>query len=193
MVKVKGTVTGFADKGEQGKILQITGDGDASYLTWDNAPEAIKLEIETLFDIIYTCTQTPNISFKEVKGLGQLSGITLKLLFLDAHMKAKDKQEDVFGECVQRRINLLKAAMIEINDKLSSVSTLSITPVFGLFMPDNVKDVIDNLVSAVEAGIMSVQTALKLNPLIDDVDVEKALIDAEAKAKQSLIPDPILE
>jgi SPP1 family phage portal protein len=191
MVVVKGTVTGFAEKGEQGKLLQVTGDGKVEYLTWDNAPEAIKLEIETLFDIIYTGTQTPNITFKEMQGLGQLSGIALKLLFLDAHLKAKDKQEDVFGECIQRRINLLRAAMVEINDKLSSVANLSISPIFELFMPNNEKDTIDNVIALVEAGLMSVKTALKRLPWIDDVEVELALLAAEAKARQILIPDPI--
>jgi SPP1 family phage portal protein len=138
MVVSKGTVLGFASKGESGKMLQLEGqESEVKYLTWDQAPEAIKLEIETLFDIIYTVTQTPNITFKEMKGVGNLSGIAIKLMFMDAHSKAKDKQDDTFGECIQRRINLIKAGMAKVDVTLESAVNLTITPKFGLFMPDN--------------------------------------------------------
>jgi len=136
-VKVKGKVTGFASKGESGQIFELTDGAEMDYLTWNQAPEAIKLEIETLFDIIYTVTQTPNITFKEMKGVGNLSGIAIKLMFMDAHGKAKDKQDDYFGECIQRRVNLIKAGMAKVNITLQAATNLTITPKFELFMPEN--------------------------------------------------------
>ncbi|MDO6389011.1 phage portal protein [Pontibacter sp. BT731] len=188
----KGKVAGMATKGERGKVFEVEEGGDLKYITWDNAPESIKLEIENLFDIIYTITQTPNITFKEMKGLGQLSGIAIKLMFLDAHGKAKDKQDDYYGECIQRRINLLKAAAAKINVDMEKVQGLNIVPEFALFMPDNEVEKtelqgkqIDNLLRATgEKAVMSQQTAVEHNPLVENVEDELKLIQKQEEANE---------
>ena len=89
---------------------------EAQYLSWANAPESVKLEIDTLLRMIYTITQTPDISFDTVKGLGAISGVALQLLFMDAHLKVQDKNE-IFSEYLQRRVNVLKAYMAEAERK----------------------------------------------------------------------------
>lgn len=118
---VKGELTGFAKKGESGAILQGDENSSAEYLSWQNAPESVKLEIETLLRMIYTLTQTPDISFDSVKGLGNISGVALKLLFMDAHLKVADHQE-VFDEYLQRRVNIIKAYVGEMNKKLQQAA-----------------------------------------------------------------------
>ena len=131
---IKGKLLGFAKKGESGAILQGDTDSSAQYLSWANAPEAVKLEINTLLQMIYTITQTPDISFDSVKGLGAISGIALKLLFMDAHLKVADHQE-VFDEYLQRRINIIKAFIGKFNAKLSSeASNLMVEPVIKPYM-----------------------------------------------------------
>lgn len=114
---VKGELKGFAKKGEAGGILQGDQDSDAKYLSWENAPESVKLEIDTLLRLIYTMTQTPDISFDAVKGIGNISGVALKLLFMDAHLKVEDHRE-VLDEYLQRRINIVKAFIGEIATSL---------------------------------------------------------------------------
>lgn len=116
---VTGQITGFAKKGESGAIIEGDENSTAEYLSWQNAPESVKLEIETLLRMIYTITQTPDISFDAVKGIGAVSGIVLKLLFMDAHLKVADHQE-VFDEYLQRRINVVKAFIGKFNTKLES-------------------------------------------------------------------------
>lgn len=117
-IVVKGELLGFAKKGESGAILQLEGDdARAEYLSWANAPESVKLEITTLLNMIYTITQTPDISFESVKGIGAISGIALKLLFMDAHLKVADHQE-VFDEYLQRRVNVVKAFIGKFNTGL---------------------------------------------------------------------------
>ena len=74
----------------------------------------VKLEIETLLKMIYTITQTPDISFDAVKGLGAISGIALKLLFMDAHLKVQDKRE-IFDDYLQRRVNIILAYIGQMN------------------------------------------------------------------------------
>jgi hypothetical protein len=90
---VQGKVIGFTRKGEAGAIIEGENGATAQYLAWQNAPESVKLEIETLLRMIYTITQTPDISFDTVKGIGAISGVALQLLFMDAHLKVQDKSE----------------------------------------------------------------------------------------------------
>lgn len=131
---IQGEVKGFAKKGETGAIIEGEEGSTAQYLSWQNAPEAVKTEIETLLRMIYTITQTPDISFDAVKGLGSMSGIALKLLFMDAHLKVQDHLE-VFDEYLQRRTNIIKAYIGNFNVKLKSASeSLMIEPVVTPYM-----------------------------------------------------------
>lgn len=111
---VEGTLKGFAKKGEAGGIIEGEPGSTAKYLSWDNAPQSVKLEIDTLIKLIYTITQTPDISFDSVKGLGSVSGIALQLLFMDAHLKVIDKEE-IFDPYLQRRANIIKAYLANMN------------------------------------------------------------------------------
>jgi SPP1 family phage portal protein len=130
---IEGELKGFAKKGEAGAILQGETGTKASYLSWANAPEAVKLEIETLLKMIYTITQTPDISFDAVKGLN-VSGIALKLLFMDAHLKVADHQE-VFDQYLQRRINIIKSFIGTFNTKYESdAENLMVEPVITPYM-----------------------------------------------------------
>jgi SPP1 family phage portal protein len=179
IVVASGTVTGFANKGESGKLLEAKEGADVKYLTWDQAPESTKMEIENLQKFIYAFTHTPDISFENMKGLGVFSGIALKMLFIDAHLKASDKEE-VFGEGLQRRINYLKGAIAVLDPKFKPALALEIKPKFKYFLPENIAEQVDVLVKAVEGKILSTETAVSLNPLVADHDAELDRLNTSA-------------
>lgn len=137
-IVVKGELTGFAKKGEAGAVLQLEGDdAKAEYLSWQSAPESVKLEIDTLLKLIYSISQTPDISFESVKGIGAISGIALKLLFMDAHLKVHDHCE-VLDEYMQRRMSIIKAYIGKFNVKLESAAEdLQIEPEIIPYMIDD--------------------------------------------------------
>lgn len=116
-IVVTGQIEGFSRKGEAGGILEAEHGSDVKYLSWQNAPESVRLEIETLLRNIYSITQTPDLSFEAVKGLGQMSGVALKLLFMDAHLKVQDKRE-IFDEYLQRRLAVVRAFASELRPEL---------------------------------------------------------------------------
>lgn len=131
---VKGELKGFSRKGETGSIIEGEDGSDAKYLAWQNAPESVKLEIETLLKLIYTLTQTPDISFDSVKGIGSISGVALKLLFMDAHLKVQDKKE-IFDDYLPRRANIIKAYIGQFNTKLENdAENLDIEPEITPYM-----------------------------------------------------------
>jgi SPP1 family phage portal protein len=184
-IVVKGTVLGFAKKGESGGILELEGDdADAKYLSWQHAPESVKLEIETLLRMIYTITQTPDISFEAVKGLGAISGIALKLLFLDAHLKVQDKME-IFDDYLQRRLSIVQAYLSEMNKKDSefkaACQSLTIEPEIVPFMIEDEKAKVDLLVAA-NGGkpVASQKTTVQQLGWVNDTEAEYEQIQEES-------------
>jgi len=194
---IKGKIVNPPDKAEVGKLLQFSGEadiatgkinyGDADYLTWENAPESIKLEYDTLKDIIHAQTSTPDLSFNNVKGLTQTSGETLKYLFMDAILKAKDKEE-VFGEALTRRNNLLKAMLgtTSLKDKQKLVE-LDISIEFGDVLPKSVTELVSSL-STARGGdsIMSQEEAVRKNPLVSDAEEDIERLKKEKGDENSL-------
>lgn len=177
----------FPKKGETGKLIQGKNGAKMSYLTYDAQPGSVKMEIENLTKYIYSLTHTPDISFENMQSLGYFSNIALQTLFLDAHNKAFDKEE-IFGECIQRRINYLKYALASIDVKLKSALPMSIKPKFNYLIPQDYKEVIDTINAAVKGGIMSTETAIKQNPLVKDAKSEQELIDDENAAAPAPAP-----
>ena len=114
-----GEIKGWAKKGESGAVIEGEDGATMQYVSWQQAPESVKLEIETILKLIYTITQTPDISFDAVKGLGAISGLALKLLFMDAHLKVQGKRE-IFDDYLQRRANVVKAWIGYMNTKLEA-------------------------------------------------------------------------
>lgn len=178
---LKGEGTSLPAKGQAGKVIQnADGNGDAKYITWDQAPEAIKLEITNLESLIYSMTQTAPIDFENMKGLGQLSGVAFDRILIDSHLKAREQQGGPYGEGIQRRINFLITALASINPELKTADELFIEPDFDIFRID---DEADNLALIVQANggkpVISQQTSVKLSGLVNDADAEWLLIQQE--------------
>lgn len=189
---VQGEVKGFSKKGETGSIIEGEDGATAQYLSWQNAPESVKLEIETLLRMIYTITQTPDISFDAVKGLGAISGVALKLLFMDAHLKVADHQE-VFDEYLQRRVNVIKAYVGQFNMKLQNdANMLQIEPEITPYMIEDDQAEVTKWTTA-NGGkpLVSQKLSAKLARLSKDPDADFAQMQAESdRAASFFINEP---
>lgn len=142
ILKVIGKLKNYLNKGPGGGV-ELDKESDMSYLSWDQATDSIKLEIDNLVKNIQLFSQTPNISFDEVKSLGALSGTALKMLFLDAHMKVMEKRE-IYDEYLQRRINIIKKILATLNPAWkSAIDNLVIEPEIVPFMVENEKEQVE--------------------------------------------------
>jgi SPP1 family phage portal protein len=183
ILTVMGEIMGFASKGEQGKILELHEEAKAAFLNLDSPPESIKMEQENLRNYIHSLSQTPDISFSNLMNIGAISGIALKLMFLDAHL-AVSKKEEIFGIGLQRRLNIIKAAIGKVID--TSLSTeaekLQLIPKITPYLPLNETELLSNLTIAKTSGILSAETAVELNPYVEDAEVEmERLKEAEER------------
>jgi hypothetical protein len=183
LMAVYGKIQKFADKGDDGKVIELETGAKIDMITWAQAPASVELEHKNLLDWIYTMTGTPKLSGEDLTAAGNYSGAAMRMRFLPAHMKAAEKEE-IFGKGIQRRINFLKAAMAKINPAFASVQSFQIKPRFKYFTPKNEQEEITMLTNALigDKPIMSQQTAIELNPLIEDKEGEKTRVEDEKKA-----------
>ncbi len=185
---VEGKIVGFARKGEAGGIIEGEDGAKAQYLSWSSAPESVRLEIDTLLKMIYTITQTPDISFDSVKGIGAVSGVALKLLFMDAHLKVQDKCE-IFNEYLQRRINVLKAYLGEANKAWKeAAASLIVEPKITPYIIEDEQSKV-NILTAANGNkqIASRRATVERLGWAEDADEEVKAIEAEEAQENSFI------
>lgn len=184
----KGEITGFSSKGEQGRVIEGTKDSELSYVGWEHAPEAIKLEKDMLLEFIFTMTQTPNISFSEMKGLGDISGAAFDRMMIDGHLKATDLQNGMFGEMIQRRLNFLCYACAWAYD-LDSAKDMEISPEFSLFRIDSLADRI-TIAQSANGGlpVLDQEASIALTGLTDNAEETYRKIQEQSTNTQNNNP-----
>ena len=188
-IVVRGEILRWSKKGDAGSIIEMDDNGSADYLTWSQAPESVKLEIETLLRMIYTITQTPDISFDSVKGIN-VSGVALELMFMDAHLKVMEKRE-VFDEYMQRRTSIIQSYLAQMNARdnqfAKACGTLTIEPEITPYSLRDKQAETNRLMTATgNKAIMSRLTAVRKYGEVDDVKREIALIEEEEGAANNM-------
>lgn len=149
------SITGDA----RNRMMQLTGDGaNAQYLTWNQSSDPIKVEIETYFNQIYAQTNTPRISFDQLKGTGNaLSGTAFRYVFMSAHMAVQNHGEEL-GAFFQRRVNLVTSAVGALNAYLANASqSIDIETEIVPFMIDSETDKVNTAAAAVSGGVWSTE------------------------------------
>lgn len=182
-------IKNMPEKKEAAKML-ITNDKDgvdkaAKYLTWDSAPQSKKDEIEWLHTQILQKTFTPNITTDTLKSVSQLSAKALRTVMMLADIKAS-KHKETHDELLDRTASLITAIIANVLDiSLSGeCESLEIGHEFQEPFGDDIADSLTNIVKAVDAGIISTEGAIELNPLVKDVAREKQRLAQEQEERQ---------
>jgi len=176
LIAVNGKVLSLPEKQDDRKVIELQGGADIKYLTWDNAPAAVELEYNLLMSQIFYGSSTPNVSFDNIKGINNTSGIALQLMFEDAHMKADNKLE-VFDEMFARRISILKRIVGLLSGKeIKEDVWLEITP----YLPKNRLEELQMLFM-LSGGqkLVSQRTGVASTGFVEDADKEMEQIDLE--------------
>lgn len=188
---VKGKLTGFAEKGEQGSVFQGEKDTDMHMLSWDNSPVSVTGELANLFSMIYSYTHSADISFERMKEVGNnTSGAAIRLMFTDPHMNAQTKTE-LFGEMFTRRSNIVSngicnTGIIERGIPMAVANDTDFEPMFKPYMPKNEVEELE-LITKSTGGkpTTSQRRGIELNPLNDDPDeVEQEIREEEQQAME---------
>jgi SPP1 family phage portal protein len=192
LLKIFGEASRAPNKEEVGKVVEFpmekdiegkTTHGDAEYATWDQTPESIKLELETVWDGIFSMTSTPDLSFNNVKGVGTTSGVALRLMFMDALIKREDKGE-IFYDALNRCISVVAAGIAGYtNVKFAGqLDSDEINVEFTDQLPDDLAEAIDTLMTATgNKPILSQESGASLSPFTRDSKEEIERIRNEEK------------
>lgn len=94
ILAVSGSLVGSEEKGSTRRVFQLEQGGSINYVSWSQAPESLKFQIEYLMRFFWLCLQLPDISLENIKG-SLVSGEARKTLLTDAHLKVKDESGDI--------------------------------------------------------------------------------------------------
>ncbi len=192
LLKTYGLVKSLPDRDDDGKTLNFpmkqtdpnTGKvvhGDAEFLTNSNAPESVKLEMEKLENLIHWISSTPNLSFDNIKGgLGNLSGVAIKMMFLDSIIKAKNNEGEN-STTIERILNVIASGIVtSVETKYKGQrSEMHISIQFNSILPNDIKEAIDIVSSAVNANVMSRKTGVEYLAFTDDPNAELEEINSQ--------------
>lgn len=185
LLKLIGDVEGFMGKVKD-RMVKLSGEGaDAQYLTWNQVPTTVELEMKTLFEKAYSMTNTPQISFEKLSGAGNaLSGIAFDYVFLSTHLQVQNHAE-VIGEFFQRRVNFIVSALGAINPTEFAVAsaTIDIDTEVVPYRLDNLDDKVSTAVKAVSGGVWSQRHGVMFVGNLDRIDSELAEIKEEQQEK----------
>ncbi len=184
-------IKNMPEKKEAAKLL-ITNDKEgvdkaAKYLTWDNAPQSKKDELDWLQTQILQKTFTPNITTDTLKSISQLSGKALRTVMMLADIKAAKRKES-HDELLDRTASLITAIIGNVLDVSlhSQCENLKVGHEFQEPFGEDIADAINNITRAVDAGILSTESAVELNPLIKDAHRESERLKAEQQENMKL-------
>lgn len=168
------------------RIVQLTGmSANAQYLTWNQVPETVKFEVETLLSQIYGLTNTPRISFDSLKGTGNaVSGVAFDYVFMSTHLNVENLNE-VVGVFMQRRVNFLVSAIGSLNSSLAEASeTIDIDVQMQPYRLEDLAEKIDTAIKAKDGELWSQETAIAFVGNVDSVVDEVKKIQEEQAEKQ---------
>lgn len=114
ILKIAGATQGKEDKGEVRRIFRVENGGDVSYVSWSQAVEALKYHVSTLISLFWSQSQIPDISFENMKALGNIGFDARQTLLTDAHLKVGDESGD-WIESFERECSVIKAFLKSMN------------------------------------------------------------------------------
>jgi hypothetical protein len=177
---IHGELDGAPTKGEANKVFTTPdANGGAEYVTWNQSAEAVKFQFETLAKSYWAGLQLPDLSFENIKGMGQVSGEARKWMLIDPHLKVGDESTE-FIKAIQRELSVICAFLGTMNTAWkSTINDLEIDSEITPFIINDESATVQMLVSAngnmpVVSHLQSVKLAgLSNDPAADYIQIEK--------------------
>lgn len=176
----------LADAEEVGKLVKVSSKD--SVFEFVNPPEAGELmqnEKKTLKASILEGTFTPDLSYESIMGLGTLSGEAIQKMSMPGFIK-RGTRLGVYRELINREFNLVKAILskvIYLNDQKMANGIDRLDLSFTLQDPfdGNINNNAEEVQMRLQAGGMSIRTAVEMNPNVIDKDEEMQRILEEKR------------
>lgn len=183
ILKVSGGLQGDEMKGESKRVYRVENGGDVSYVSWAQSIEALKYHVNTLVQQFWAQSQMPDISFENMKSLGNIGFDARQTLLTDAHLKVGDEQ-GAWLEFFEREANVIREYLKLMNvEAFRNSDDVEIEHIITPYIQNDEKDTIERLVTA-NGGkpILSQLEAIKLAGYSSDPEATlKAIEEAEKR------------
>lgn len=193
VLKVAGSIQGEEKKGEARRVYRVENGGDVSYVSWAQSIEATKYQVETLLNMFWTQSQMPDVSFENMKSLGNIGFDARQTLLTDAHLKVGD-ESGTWDEFLDRECNVIKAFLKEMNTSwYTEVDNVEVEHIISPFIQNDEKAEIDKWVTASGGkAVMSQLEAIKSLGLSSDPEETLKQIQTE-EAASNIVMNNIFE
>ncbi|MBR4601252.1 MAG: phage portal protein [Prevotella sp.] len=178
---------GGAENIGKSHLLKITGGGKAYYLDWHQTSDMVKSQCDNLLVRCYSLTNTPLISFDQLKGTGQFpSGTAFDFMFMATLFACARHWEDM-GEFYQRRYNFLISAIGTLVPSLKDASeTLEVEVEQKPYRIEDLSKRIEDAVNGVSGHVMSRKQGVLLVGIADEYQEELDEIEGDMKSGETL-------
>ena len=186
LVATVDVVNSLPDKDTENKLYVLGEKGELRYLTPDTASELKKQESEDNERHIFRETFTPNIDFDTMSRLTNVSAKALKQMMVLADIKASMRKES-HDEYLVRTANLIIAILSRVTSITlhAELERLLVQHEYQEPFGEDIVEAISNAVKVKNAGGMSDETFIELNPLVRDKQREKERIAKEREAEEA--------
>lgn len=190
VLKIVGDPVGHEDKGESRRVYRVGTGGDVAYVSWNQAIEALKYHVSTLMGLFWSQAQMPDISFENMKSLGNIGFDARQTLLTDAHLKVGD-ESGAWLEFFERECSVIKAFLRKMNlDWEDEMDNVEVEHVITPFIQRDEDAVTDRLIKqnggkAIKSQLQTIREAGASNPEA----VLKQIRDEEAAEAQSVTGD----
>lgn len=160
-------------------VLRYPSNAKAGYVTWEQATDSIKMQIDNLYRIFFTQIQLPDMSFDQMKAI-PMSGEARKMMFIDAHLKVT-QEAGRWIEALDREINVIREFTKTIMPGYEKeIDTLEVETIITPYQIGDDSETIKNLTTATGGkAIMSQLDAIEYLGWTDDPNKTLAQIQKE--------------
>lgn len=188
ILKIAGGMKGGEDKGESRRVYRVEQNGDVSYVSWAQSIEALKYHVDTLVKLFWSQSQMPDISFENMKSLGNIGFDARQTLLTDAHLKVGDESGS-WIEAFERECSVIKAFLKMMNVSWASeVDNVEVEHIITPFIQMDEDATTDRLIKqnggkAIKSQLQTIREAGSNDPEATLLQIQKE----EAAASQSRI------
>lgn len=166
-------IQNLADPNTAGKVIQVTGSNSRfEYVQPPQSSESRESERKNLKESILFDTYTPDLSYDNLKGLGSLSGVAIKNAMAIGYIKRK-KNIGYYKQLIRRDYNVMVEILCLIHpEKAEALRGMKVSFEFAEPFDDDLSAKQNQIIALYNAGLISVEEAVRQLAICDDVNGE---------------------
>ena len=174
--------TGKENDNDDRSVFRYPEKAKADYVTWQQATDSMKMQIENLYRAFFTELQIPDMSFDQMKST-PMSGEARKMMFIDAQLKVLE-ESGRWIEALDRELNIIREfAKTILPSHQKEIDEIEVETIITAFNIHDESEQIKNIMTATGGKqIVSQRQGIQYLGWSEDVDETMQEIQQENMA-----------